>query len=279
MQGDLFREKLKNGERVYITHIVSPGNPIDLAIKMGVNVDGVFICTEHMPLDRSEVSMMCQVYALNGVTPMVRIPHPCPRLAAQALDAGAQGIVVPYVETIEEVKAVVGAVKYRPIKGEILQGYLDGTAPPSEKMQAFFNRFNKHHYLIIGIESVPAIRRLEELVSVKGVDGVFLGPHDITCSMGIPEEYSNPKFVDTVCDIIRRCRKCGVGVGIQMDLADPAQKPFLDAGMNFMFHIADVIKMREMMNKEFAMLRAAYGDTYTREGARTSPALCIDQKQ
>lgn len=279
MQGDLFRQKLKNGERVYITHIVSPGNPIDLAIKMGVQVDGVFICQEHMPLDRGEVSNMCQVYALNGITPMVRIPYPCPRLAAQALDGGAQGIVVPYVETVEEVKAVVGAVKYRPIKGEILDGYLDGSAPPSDKMRAFFDRFNKHSYLIIGIESVPAINRLEDLVSIAGVDGVFLGPHDITCSMGIPEEYTNPKFIDTVCDVIRRCRKAGVGVGIQTDLAAPQNKAFLDAGMSFMFHIADVIKMREMMNKELAALRAEYGDTYSIAGARNAPALCIDQKK
>ncbi len=277
MQGDLFRQKLKAGERVYITHIVSPGNPIDLALKMALAVDGVFICQEHMPLDRGEVSAMCQVYTLNGVTPMVRIPHPCPRLAAQALDGGAQGIVVPYVETVEEVKSVVGAVKYRPIKGEILQGYLDGTAPPSDKMRAFFDRFNKHHYLIIGIESVPAINRLEELVGIEGVDGVFLGPHDITCSMGIPEEYDNPKFIATVCDVIRRCRKAGVGVGIQVDLAKPQNKAFLDAGMNLMFHYADVVKMRESMNKEFAALREQYGDTYAREGARSAPAQCIDQ--
>lgn len=278
MQGELFREKLKAGERVYITHIVSPGNPIDLALKMGVNVDGVFICTEHMPLDRSEVSNMCQLFTLNGISPMVRITHPCPRLAAQAMDAGAQGIVVPYVETVEEVKSVVGAVKYRPIKGEILQGYLDGSKPPSDKMMAFFRRFNRQNYVIIGIESVPAIRRLEELVSVDGVDGVFLGPHDITCSMGIPEEYTNPDFINTVCDVIRRCRKCGVGVGIQVDLTLPHFKPFLDAGQNFMFHLADVIKMREHMNREFDGLRKMYGDVYSRDGSKPStPGACIDR--
>lgn len=278
MQGDLFREKLKSGERVYITHIVSPGNPVHAAISTGLQVDGVFICTEHMPLDRSEVSMMCQFFALHNISPMVRIPHPCPRLAAQALDAGAQGIVVPYVETVEEVKSLVGAVKYRPIKGEILDGWLKGTSKPNDKLQAFFKRFNRHHYLIIGIESVPAIRRLEELVSIDGVDGVFLGPHDITCSMGIPEEYDNPDFVRTVCDVIKRCRKCGVGVGIQTDLAAPQNQVFLDAGMNFMFHLADVIKMRDKMNIEFAALRKAYGDTYSRDGAQAgSPGSCIER--
>lgn len=278
MQGELFREKLKGGERVYITHVVSPKNPIDAAITTGLDLDAVFICTEHMPLDRGEVSMMCQFYALHGISPMVRIPYPCPRYAAMVLDGGAQGVVVPYVETVEEVKAVVGAVHYRPIKGEILQGFLDGTSTPNEKLKAFWKRFNRHHYLIIGIESVPAIRRLEELITIPGVDGVFLGPHDISCSLGIPEEYDNPLFIKTVEDVIRRCRRVGVGVGIQVDLTKASSQPFLDAGMNFMFHIADVIKMREAMNGEFAALRRTYGDTYSREGANGKAAnLCIDQ--
>lgn len=280
MQGELFRQKLKAGERVYITHVVSLGNPIGAALTTALQIDAVFICTEHMPLDRAEVSMMCQFYALHGISPMVRIPHPCPRLAAQALDGGAQGIVVPYVETVEEVKALVGAVKYRPIKGEILRGFLSGQTKPNEKLQAFFKRFNQHHYLIIGIESVPAIRRLEELVSIDGVDGVFLGPHDITCSMGIPEEYGNPDFIRTVVDIIQRCRRAGVGVGIQVDLAAPSSKPFLDAGMNFMFHIADVIKMRDVMNAELGTLRRNHGDTFSREGTAVGTAeVCIDPKQ
>ena len=278
MQGELFRQKLKGGERVYITHMVSLGNPIDAALKTTVNVDGVFICTEHMPIDRTEVSMMCQFYALHGITPMVRIPFPCPRLAAQALDGGAQGIVIPYVETIDEVKAVAGAVHYRPIKGEILQGFLDGTSKPNDKLQSFFKRFNRNNYLIIGVESVPAIRRLEELITIDGVDGVFLGPHDISCSLGIPEEYDNPLFIKTVVDVITRCRRLGVGVGIQVDLAAPSSKPFLDAGMNFMFHIADVIKMRDAMNGELAALRRAYGDTYSRAGANgQATEMCIDQ--
>ena len=89
-----------------------------------------------------------------------------------AIDGGAQGVVVPYVEKIEDVKALVGAVRYRPIKGEILDNILSGRTKPNEKLQSFWKRFNQHNYLIIGIESVPAIRRLEELVSIEGVDGV-----------------------------------------------------------------------------------------------------------
>jgi len=77
-------------------------------------------------------------------------------------------------------------VQYRPIKGEFLDGILNGTRVPKEKTRRFFERFSADRYLIIGIESVAAIGRLESLIGFDEVDGVFLGPHDITCSMEIP---------------------------------------------------------------------------------------------
>lgn len=278
MRGELVRQKFHDGKHVYITHIVSLGNPIHAAINASLDVDAIFICTEHMPIDRTEVSMMCQFYALHGISPMVRISHPCAREAAKYLDGGAQGIVVPYVETVAEVKAIVGAVKYRPIKGEQLEKYMNGEEP-NEKMTAFFNRFNRDNYVVIGIESVAAINRLEELVTVKGVDAVFLGPHDITCSMGIPEEYDNPKFIATVVDVIKRCRAVGVSVGIQVDFGAPANAVYLDAGQNFVFHFADVVKMRNVMNKEFVDLRARVGDVYDRKGSDVVPtAACVNVK-
>ena len=221
MQGVLIREKLLKGQRVYGTHIVSFGNPITTRLAAELEFDFIFICTEHMPVDRTEVSLMCQYWATRGVSPIVRIPYPSARLACMAIDGGAQGIVAPDVETVEEVKELVGAVRYRPIKGEFLAGILSGKRIPKDKLSEFFKKFNKDLYLIIGVESVAAINRLEDLISIDGVDGVFLGPHDITCSMEIPEEYDNPEFVRTVVDVIKRCRKAGKGVGIHMDLMLP----------------------------------------------------------
>lgn len=278
MQGAQIRQKLLRGERVYGTHVVSMGNPITARLASELEMDFIFICTEHMPVDRTEVSMMCQYWALRGVSPMVRIPYPSSRFASMAIDGGAQGIVAPYVETVEEVKELVGAVRYRPIKGEFLQQMLNGSRKPKEKLAKFFDGFNKDLYLIIGIESVAAINRLEELISIEGVDGVFLGPHDITCSMEIPEEYENPEFVRTIVDVIKRSRKMGKGVGIHMDMMLPRAKPFIEAGMNFMLHLADIIKMRQIMGSDLKSLRASFGDTYSRDSAVGDAASCIKQK-
>lgn len=279
MQGAQIRQKLLSGERVYGTHIVSFGNPIITRMASEIDFDFAFICTEHMPMDRSEVSLMSQYWAARGVSPIVRIPYPSSHHACMAIDGGAQGIVAPYVETVEEVKELVGAVRYRPIKGELCEAFLSGAKKPSAKLSEFFKRFSKDTYLIIGIESVAAINRLEELISIDGVDAVFMGPHDITCSMEIPEEYENPEFIKTVVDVIKRCRKMGKGVGIHTDLTMARSKAFLDAGLNFMLHTSDIAKMRQIMSADLQALRSRFGDAYTRDVApMDNVASCIKQK-
>jgi 2-keto-3-deoxy-L-rhamnonate aldolase RhmA len=279
MQGEQIRQRLLTGQRVYGTHIVSFANPITTKLASELEFDFVFICTEHMPVDRTELSLMCQYWSTKGISPIVRIPYPSAHLASMAIDGGAQGIVAPYVETVEEVKDIVGAVRYRPIKGEFLRDILSGRRKPNDKLMNFYKKFTKDTFLIIGVESVPAINRLEELISIEGVDGVFLGPHDITCSMEIPEEYENPQFVTTIVDVIKRCRRAGKGVGIHMDLALPRAKPFLDAGMNFMLHLADIIKMRQIMAADLKALRTSYEDVYQKDGQQSAPAQsCINQK-
>jgi len=269
MRGEMIREKLHRGERVYGTHVCSLTNPITAKIEAGVELDFVFICNEHMPIDRTETGMMCQFYAAHGVSPVVRIPCPDPYEACMALDAGAQGITVPYIETVKDVKRIVGAVKYRPIKGKFLDDILSGEREPAEKTKTFLKRFNRDSYVILGIESVEAIDNLESLITVRGVDGVFLGPHDITVSMEIPEEYDNPAFLDVMEDVIRRCRKQNVGVGlhIQWDTVAPATlKRFLDAGMNWILNGSDIVTLRDGLNNTFSGIRKMCGDTYRREG-------------
>lgn len=280
MQGSKIRARLHKGQRIYGTHVVSLGNPFTSAITAELELDFIFICTEHMPVDRTEVSMMCQYYYERGISPMVRIPYPSARLACQYIDGGAQGIIAPYVETVQEVKELVSAVRYRPIKGEFLRDIMAGIRKAKAKTRSFLEEFNKNNYLIIMIESVAGVNNLENLLSIEGVDGVLMGPHDLTCSMEIPEEYENPKFISTVVDVIRRCRKMNKSVGIHTDLAAARSKPFLEAGMNIMLHLADIMKMRQIMSSDLATLRKNFGDIYQRdEVVKENIQICIDQEK
>lgn len=266
MKGRNIRESLRNGDRVYGTHIVSLGNPVEVRMKTVLEVDFIFICTEHMPIDRTEVSMMCQFYAAHGISPIVRIPYPSAHWAGMVMDAGADGVVAPYVETVEQVKELVGAVKYRPIKGKFLDDILAGERKPKPKLGEYLRKWNENNYLIIGIESVEAIENLEKLIDNDGVDGVFLGPHDISCSMEIPEEFDNPEFISTIKDVIRRCRKLNKGVGFHGNLNN-----YIDTEINFILNNSDVTKMREKLNGEFKSIRQRKGDVYKGHDALSVP--------
>ena len=186
MTGFQIKENLREGRCVVGTHILSLMNPTSAALAAEMAMDFAFICTEHIPLGRTEVGMMCQYYLAKGISPIVRVPSPDPVSIATMLDGGAECIVVPYVETVEEVRRIVGAVKYRPIKGQLLHDWIERGIPLPEATSRYLETFNRNTYVIIGVESVPAIERLDELLAVPGVDAVFLGPHDITTSMGIP---------------------------------------------------------------------------------------------
>jgi 2-keto-3-deoxy-L-rhamnonate aldolase RhmA len=256
MTGEQVRQKLHDGGRVYGTHVCGLSHAVANKILATAPLDFAFICNEHMPVDRAETSMLCQHFESLAISPIVRIPFPCARQSAMALDGGANGIVAPYVETVEEVKDLVGAVHYRPIKGRQLRQILDGSQPPGEPTREFLARFNRHHYAIIGIESVAAYENLDALISVPGVDGVFMGPHDLSVSLGAPEQWDNPALLRLIEDVIVRCRKAGIGVGVHLSpIFSPAlTRRFVDMGMNWLLDSADVIFALNGLRKRRAEL-------------------------
>ena len=95
---------LRSGARVYGTLVISPAPSWPTQVKR-LGLDFVFLDTEHISLDRHQLSWMCQTYSALGIAPLVRIPSPDPYQATMVLDGGAAGVVAPYVETVEQVKA------------------------------------------------------------------------------------------------------------------------------------------------------------------------------
>ena len=276
MNGEQLREYLHSGARVYGTHIASVGNPLVTRLIGAAPLDFVFICTEHMPVDRAETSALCQQFGAMGISPVVRIAYPCARQAAMALDAGADGIVAPYVETVEEVRELVGAVHYRPIKGRQLRGILDGTRPPCEVTKSFLQRFNRHQYAIIGIESVAAYENLDALISVPGVDGVFMGPHDLSVSLEVPEQWDSPALIALMEDVIRRCRAAGIGVGVHLHAGIPITQTrrFVEMGMNWILDGADVTHTLHALKQRRADLCGSTTPVANSAGPRGA-ATCI----
>jgi 2-keto-3-deoxy-L-rhamnonate aldolase RhmA len=183
MEGKDFRDALRSGKSVYGTLITSASpRMFDLTISLGL--DFVFFCNEHVFYNPEILGWMCRAYRAAGINPVVRILEPSPFLATQALDAGARAILVPYAENIEDIYDLVGAVKYRPLKGKKLRRILYGEEKPSEEIMAYLKNQNKNHTLLLNIESEEGIKNMERFFSVQsadgpGVDGIMRCPKSI----------------------------------------------------------------------------------------------------
>jgi 4-hydroxy-2-oxoheptanedioate aldolase len=254
-------ESLHAGRNVFGTLIVSHSPRWPDAVR-GCGLDFVFIDTEHIALDRGQVSWMCQTYAALGLAPVVRIPGPDPFAATMALDGGAVGIIAPYVEKAEQVRALRGAVKLRPIKGQMLQELLQGRKSGPE-LDAYLQRGAKDRLLIVNIESLPAIAALDEILAVPGLDAVLIGPHDLSCSLGMPEQYDRPEFLSACETIFRKARAAGIGAGIHSWGTVEEQAHFLALGANMLIHSADITLFQKHLRLELDAVKKAAGVTRT----------------
>jgi 4-hydroxy-2-oxoheptanedioate aldolase len=250
------REKIRAGELVLGTQIVST-SPRWPQVMAECGLDFVFIDTEHIPIDRYALSWMCQTYAGLGLPPIVRIPSPDPYAATMALDGGAAGILAPYIETVEQVKALRGAIKLRPIKGQRLQQMLDDSAPTEPELAAYQSAGAANRVMIVNIESVPAIAALDDLLKVPDVDAVLIGPHDLSCSLGIPELYHRPEFLKACETIFRKARAAGVGAGIHFSEGPDQHHRFIGMGANLIIHSADITLFQKHLRIELGAIRQA----------------------
>ena len=261
MNGKELKAALKSGKKVYGSLIVST-SPKWLDVIGQLNLDFVFIDTEHIAIDRDQLSWMCHAYNGKGLASIVRIPFPDPYQACMVLDGGAKGIIAPYVESAEQVQQLSGAVKTRPLKGKKLDDYLSGKHELDPGLAVYIQKHNENNILIVNIESKPAIEQLDAILAVPGLDAVLIGPHDLSCNLDIPEQYKHPEFLDAVETIITKARKAGVGAGIHVfyNYGIEQEIQWGQMGANLIVHSADINSFTQSMQNDIQTLRTGFGE-------------------
>ncbi|HSF53644.1 MAG TPA: aldolase/citrate lyase family protein [Algoriphagus sp.] len=257
-QKDDLKQKLRQGETVYGTCITSNA-PRWQNVVADSGLDFVFLDTEHIAIDRADLSRMCLSYQAKGITPIVRIPKPDPYRASQVIDDGAIGVVAPYLENCTQIKELIGATKYRPLKGEKLDAVLNGKTKLSPELKDYLDHFNHGTLCIANIESIPAVERLDELLSIEGIDGVFIGPHDLSINMGIPEQYDHPDFIAIVKTIVQKARKYTLGVGIHFSMEPQRQIDWIKEGVNIVIHSSDMALFSQRLREDIKAIKSASG--------------------
>lgn len=254
MKKDDLLRKLSGGDTVYGTCLTNLSSRWLRTVE-GAGLDFVFLDTEHIPSDRSSLSEACWLLRYMGITPIVRIANPDPFLAVQALDAGAIGIVAPYIETVAQLTVLTGAVKYRPLKGELLESALADGASISKDTARYLEDYNAGHLLIANIESKPALDRLDTLLAQPGLDGVFIGPHDLSVSLGIAEKYDHPDFEEAVRRIVGGTRNAGKHVGIQFWMGPEVQSRWAGEGVDMVIHSNDMSLFSQKLQSDMHAIR------------------------
>ncbi|MCP4396292.1 MAG: aldolase [bacterium] len=254
---------ISRGNQVFGTLSASMSPHFPAALK-NTALDFVFIDTEHISLNRESLSWMCRTYTALNLAPIVRIPSPDPYIACQAIDGGAAGVIAPYVETVEQVQALRGAVKLRPLKGKKLQRILDGKEELTGELKEYLSARNANNLLLVNIESTPAIENLDAILSVPDLDGILIGPHDLSCSLGVPEQYEHPRFTEALQTIISKTRRKGLIAGIHFFYGSVAlAAEWIRRGINLHIQKADIIYAAEGINQELQALQKELDITVT----------------
>ncbi len=215
MQINTTKHKLRAGEVVYGTSLDDCFHPEMALLLKTAGFDFFFVDTEHSAADYPAIQSLCRVAKGAALTPLVRVTDSHAHLITRALDIGAMGVIVPHVHSPKITAGIVRAVKFPP---EGCRGYgLRSTVtdfclgPATQEIESC----NRQTMTVIQIECETGLNRVEEIARVPGVDALFIGPYDLTLSMGIVGQFEHPRFWKAVERVLRSCARAGIAGGLQ----------------------------------------------------------------
>jgi len=197
------KQKLRAKETAFGMFINYPSpDLVEMAGLMGF--DWVFIDTEHGPMGLETCSHMVRAAECVGLTSIIRLPYPDPRLINRALDTGAMGVLVPHLDSAERAREIVAGAKYYP-QGERGAGHGTRAADHGFRLKgAEYAAWANEETMVFGIvEDGHALKNMPEILKVDGLTGVTIGPSDMSHSLGVPGQSNHPRVVEVVDEITR----------------------------------------------------------------------------
>jgi len=254
------KEKLRAGQPVYgtmLTECLSPELPQLMAV---AGLDFFVIDTEHSPAGYLEIEALCRSARAVDLAPLVRVTENEYFLIARALDCGAAGIVAPRINSAEEAKRVVEAVKYPPAgrRGFGIRGILTDfqVMTPPQAMA----KIDAETIVVIQVESGAAIDDLPNTVRVPGIDATMVGPNDLSISLGLAGEFGDPRFKQALERIAKACDGSPVAAGVHFG----DEKRLLECaamGYRFLNFSTDMGMLTRQLKESLKTLRGSTGTT------------------
>lgn len=252
--GKLLKEKLITGKRVFGTFFQHAVNPAVVDFLPENSLDFVIVTAEHNALDIADFLPIRHALAAKGIACLARTHSRDPDDVSKVCDS-YDGVVVPYVEDIEHARRLAAAAVYRPLKGAALERVLREGRWPSEKTRRYVTEERCADTVFIPmIESVAAIENLDAICSIPGIHALFIGPNDLTNTMGIPNEYDHPDLIAMIQRVIEVGNRRHIAAGCWFGQPEQALRT-IRQGARLVVYSNETVMMRDAMDLAFTQLR------------------------
>lgn len=205
---------LRQGETVIGAWLDEVRSPAVAQLLAAAGLDFLIVDMEHAPYNMETMADIVRMARQVEITPIVRIPDLAWERVGRILDAGAQGLMLPRVKTPAEVEAFVSALKYPPVGRRGMAAGLGNTDFQGVSTQEYINFSNEETLVIIQIETREAVDNVEALAAVPGVDVFFVGPDDLSISLGFAGQSTHPHVQETISRVVTVANQSAIIAGI-----------------------------------------------------------------
>lgn len=232
-----FRKKLNSNQAV-IGPFMKTTDPAFVEIAGYADMDFVILDMEHGPAGIEEMQNHIRAAQVSGILPVIRVPAITEEAIGKVLDIGAAAIQIPQVTSAEEAEAVIRMAKFYPEGQRGVCRFVRAASYSAQEKEHYFKAANDT-IVIIQIEGEEAVHCLDEILDVEGIDILFIGPYDLSQSLGVPGEITHERVIDKIREISDRAGKKGIVIGTFTD-SYKTLKMWKDAGIKYLSYSVDV---------------------------------------
>jgi 2-dehydro-3-deoxyglucarate aldolase len=237
------KNKLKKNQ-LTIGSWIMMGHPMSIEVLALAGFEWLVIDIEHTPIDLETVQSLIRTIQASDMKALVRVSKNEEVIIKRVLDMGADGIVVPMVNSKEDAKQAVNYAKYPPI-GKRGVGLFRATRY-GMKFEEYKKWVDDELVIIAQIEHIDAVNNIDEILQVEGIDGTIIGPYDLSGSMGYPGEFEREDVKDAVQKVLDRCKAFNIPSGFHVVDTDPEKLQIkIEQGCTFLAYGIDYFFMRD----------------------------------
>lgn len=254
----LAKAKLQDGKKILGTFF-SMGNPSAMECLGYTGMDFVIIDTEHGPFYTETAMSLVRAAESVGLSPFMRIADVSHKEIQRAVDMGVQGLIVPCLRSLGDMKKLVDLAKFAPIGN---RGFIKGRGSgfgyqnwASGSVAEYMAASNDRLLVLPQCETLECYEDIEQVLAIEGIDGIFIGPFDLSISLGMPGDFENPEFKAAVARILEACKNAGK-YSLIFSTAINQAREYLDQGFDGVAHSIDFTVFTEAYKTAMENIRS-----------------------